>query len=45
MTDTKTSFVTTKGAFENEIQGDYFVKSDLPNVKIDEHVKTTDVIK
>ena len=43
--NTKTSFVTTKGAFENEIQGDYFVKSDLPNVKIDEHVKTTDVIK
>ena len=43
--NTKTSSVTTKGAYENEIKGDYFVKSDLPNVKIDDHVNTVDVIK
>ncbi len=43
--NTKTSFVTTKGAYENEIKGDYFVKSDLPNAKIDDHVNTVDVIK
>ena len=40
-----TKFETTKGAYENEITGDYFVKSDLPGVKIDDHVNTVDVIK
>ena len=40
-----TKFETTKGAYENEITGEYFVKSDLPGVKIDDHVNTVDVIK